>query len=32
MKIKALIAVVTLTQLSLFLAKLNAFVGMVPGR
>ena len=32
MKFKALLAVVTLTQLALFLAKFKAFVGMVPGR
>ncbi len=32
MKFKALLAVVTLTQLALFLAKFKVFVGMVPGR
>jgi hypothetical protein len=31
-KFKALVAIVTLTQLALFLAKVEAFVGMVPGR
>ena len=32
MKFKALVALVTLTQLALFLAKFKALVGMVPGR
>ena len=32
MKIKALIALVTLSQLALFLAKLQALAGFVPGR
>ena len=31
-KVKALVALVTLTQLALFLAKLEAFGGLVPGR
>ncbi len=32
MKFKALVALVTLTQLALFLAKFKAYDGFVPGR